>query len=340
MFKSSVVTTFFAIGVSLLVGAVIIFFIGYNPLEAYVELFKGAFMGKLQFGTTLERFTTLLLTSLAFTLSLKVNVFNLGIEGQLYLGAIAAAWIGSMFTSLPFIVHIPLCLLASMFVGALWSSIPGFLKAWYQVNEACVSIMLNYVAIFFCSYLVAYPLSAMQSVPKTADIAPSALLFRFMWPSRAHAGLFIAVGIYILIYWIIKHTTWGYSIRSVGLNPKYSEYVGIKPKLAIMGGMIISGIIGGLSGGLEVLGIYGHFLDGFSVGMGFDGILASHLAKNDMRMIPFTAFFLAALKAGALGMERFTGIPKALVDALVAVFILLATMEGLFNFVRHGRITA
>ena len=340
MFKSPFVNTFFSIATSLLVGALVIFAMGYSPAEAYSELFKGAFVGKLNFGNTLERFTTLLLTSLAFTLSARVNVFNMGVEGQLYLGAIAAAWVGAAFFSLPFYIHIPLCLLMSMAVGALWAAVPGALKAYYRVNEACVSIMMNYIAIFLCSYLVAFPLSAMQSIPKTADVAPSALLHRFLWPSRAHVGLFMAIAAYAVVYWVINRTTWGYSIRSVGLNPDYSEYVGIDPKRTIIGGMLMSGVIGGLSGGLEVLGIYGHFLDGFSVGMGFDGILASHLAKNDLRTIPFTAFFLAALKAGALGMERFTGIPKSLVDALVAVFILLATMEGLFNFVRHRRITA
>lgn len=340
MFRNSLVNAAFSIFTSLAIGALIIFAMGYSPVEAYTELFRGAFAGKLQFGNTLERFTTLLLTSLAFTLSARVNVFNMGVEGQLYLGAIAAAWVGSLFTSLPFYVHIPLCLLLSMIVGAAWAAIPGALKACYRVNEACVSIMMNYVAIFFCSWLVAYPLSAMQSIPKTADVASSALLFRFMWPSRAHAGLFIAIAAWAVVCWLINYTTWGYFIRSVGLNPSYSEYVGINPRRTIIGGMLISGVIGGLSGGLEVLGIYGHFLDGFSVGMGFDGILASHLAKNDLKAIPFTAFFLAALKAGGLGMERFTGIPKSIVDALVAVFILLATMEGLFNFARHRRFTA
>lgn len=340
MFKNPFVNAFFSIATSLVLGALVILAMGYNPIEAYSQLFQGAFIGKLNIGNTLERFTTLLLTSLAFTISARVNVFNIGVEGQLYLGAIASAWVGASFFSLPFYIHIPLCLLMSMVVGALWGAVPGALKAYYRVNEACVSIMMNYIAIFLCSYLVAYPLSAMQSIPKTADIASSAMLYRFLWPSRAHVGLFMAIGAYVLVCWVTNRTTWGYCIRSVGLNPEYSEYVGINPKRTIIGGMLISGMIGGLSGGLEVLGIYGHFLDGFSVGMGFDGILASHLAKNDLRTIPFTSFFLAALKAGALGMERFTGIPKSLVDALVAIFILLATMEGLFNFVRYRRITA
>ena len=155
MFKSPFVNTFFSIATSLLVGALVIFAMGYSPAEAYSELFKGAFVGKLNFGNTLERFTTLLLTSLAFTLSARVNVFNMGVEGQLYLGAIAAAWVGAAFFSLPFYIHIPLCLLMSMAVGALWAADAwGRYWSWDPKETWAFIVWLNY-AIWLHLRLVA-----------------------------------------------------------------------------------------------------------------------------------------------------------------------------------------
>lgn len=332
MFKNSMKNTAFTIGLSLLIGAVVIALLGYNPIEAYSQLFRGAFVGKLNFGGTLERFVPLMLTALAFATSAKVSVFNVGVEGELYLGAIAAAWVGFAFKGLSPFVHLPLCILAAMLAGGIWAFIPGALRAFWKVNEVCVTILMNYVAIYITSYLVAYPLSAKTGIPQTPLMAPSARLLRIMPPSRANIGLFIAIGALVIVWFILTRTTWGYRIRQVGQNPAFAEYAGIRAKSTVIWGMILSGSIGGLAGALEVMGIYGYFLDGFSQGIAFDGMLAALIAKNDLKMVPVLAFFLAVLKAGALGMERFTGVPKALVDSIIAIFILIAAMEGLSIF--------
>jgi simple sugar transport system permease protein len=160
----------------------------------------------------------------------------------------------------------------------------------------------------------------------------SARLFRIMRPSRANIGIFIAIGAFALVCFVLTRTTWGYRIRQVGENPHFAEFAGIRSKAVIIWGMIMSGALGGLAGSLEVMGTYGYFLDGFSPGIAFDGMLASLIAKNDLKMIPVLSLFLAVLKTGALGMERFTGVPKALVDSIIAVFILIAAMEGLSIF--------
>lgn len=335
MFKNSLQNAVFTISFSLLLGGVIIWALGYNPIEAYIQLFKGAFVGKLNFGGTLERFVPLLLTALAFAVSAKVSVFNVGVEGELYLGAIFAAWVGFAF-KLPPVLHIAACFFAAMLVGALWAAIPGFLKAYYKVNEVCVTILMNYVAIYITSYLVAQPFSARTGVPQTPMVAESARLFRFLRPSRSNIGVFIAIAALIIVWLILYRTTWGYRIRQVGQNSTFANYVGIHSNATIVCGMMLSGGIGGLAGAIEVMGIYGYFLDGFSPGIAFDGMLASLIAKNDIKMIPFLAFFLAVLKAGALGMERFTGVPKALVDTVIAVFILVAAMEGIAMFKKRG----
>jgi simple sugar transport system permease protein len=328
--------TAFTIGVSLLLGAAVIWLLGYDPIEAYRQLFRGAFVGKLNFGGTLERFVPLMLTALAFAVSAKVAVFNGGVEGELYLGAICAAWAGFAIKGLPAFVHIPLCITLGMAAGGLWAIIPAALKAYWKVNEVCVTILMNYVAMYITSYLVAYPLSGKTGVPQTPALESSARLLRIMRPSRANIGIFIAIGAFALVCFILTRTTWGYRIRQVGSNPAFAGYAGIRPRAVMIWGMIMSGSLGGLAGSLEVMGIYGYFLDGFSPGIAFDGMLASLIAKNDLKMVPVLAFFLSVLKAGALGMERFTGVPKALVDSVIAVFILIAAMEGLSIF-KGGR---
>jgi simple sugar transport system permease protein len=337
MFKNSLKNTAFTIAVSFLLGAAVIWLLGYSPIEAYKQLFRGAFVGKLNFGGTLERFVPLMLTALAFAVSAKVAVFNVGVEGELYLGAICAAWAGFALKGVPAIVHVPLCIAVGMAAGGAWAIIPAALKAYWKVNEVCVTILMNYVATYITSYLVAYPLSGKTGVPQTPGLEASARLMRIMRPSRANIGIFIAIGFFALICFVLTRTTWGYRIRQVGENPRFAEYAGIRSKIVIIWGMIMSGSLGGLAGSLEVMGIYGYFLDGFSPGIAFDGMLASLIAKNDLKMIPVLAFFLAVLKAGALGMERFTGVPKALVDSIIAVFILIAAMEGLSIF--KGRST-
>lgn len=323
--------------VSILIGAVIMLALGHNPIEAYFELFKGAFVGKLNFGTTLQKFVPLLLTAIAFAVSSRVGVFNVGVEGELYLGAIVAAWVGFTFTNVPGPILILLCIAAAMLVGAAWAYIPGSLKAYLGVNEVCVTILMNYVAKYITSYLVNGPMSAKTGVPQTPAIANSAKLLQFMRPSQANTGLFIAIAVVIIVFWILSRTTLGYKYTSVGLNPMHAQYVGIDPKKTMINAMFLSGAIGGIAGALEVLGTYGYFLDNFSSGIAFDGMLAALIVKNDIKMVPFMAFFLAVLKSGALGMERYTGVPKSIVDTIIAIFIIFATMETLFAFLQKRK---
>ncbi|ACZ18798.1 inner-membrane translocator [Thermanaerovibrio acidaminovorans DSM 6589] len=319
------------------IGAAAIALMGQSPVEAYVELLKGAFVGKFNLGGTLEKFVPLLLTALAFAVASKASVFNVGVEGELYLGAMAAAWVALSVKSVPAPIHLLLCFGAAILAGGLWAAIPGALKAHYGVNEVCVTILANYVAIFFTSYLVNYPLSSGLGAPQTTPVPDHLMLSRIMPPSMANSGLFIALAILVGTYWVVHKSTLGYRLRAVGENRHYAEHVGIDAKATMLWAMVASGAFGGIAGAIQVLGVFGCFVDNFSPGLAFDGMLASLIARNDIRLIPILSFFLAALKAGALGMERFTGVPKALVDTVIALFILLASMEGLFKFKMGSR---
>lgn len=337
--KSKYINLLITIGVSMAIGAVLMVALGYNPIDAYFHLFRGAFYGKLNLGTTLQKFTPLLITSLAFIVSARAGGFNVGVEGEMYLGAIAAAWLGFALHGIPAPLHILICFLGAMAVGAAWAYIPASLKAYFGVNEVCVTILLNYVAKYITSFLVNGPLSAKTGVPQTPVVDKSIMLFRLLKPSQANAGFFIGIIVAIFIYWLLTKSTIGYKFTTVGFNPKHAEYIGINPKKQLIYSMMVSGVMGGIAGAIEVLGVYGYFLDNFSSGIAMDGMLAALIVKNDIRMAPLMALFLAVLKSGALGMERYTGVPKGIVDTIIAIFIIFATMDALFSWHRKKKAT-
>ena len=329
--NSKYTSAFLSITACMILSGIVLSLMGHNPFSVYIQLFRSAFIGNFNLGTTIEKFVPLLLTGLAFIISSRVGVFNVGVEGELYLGAITAAFVGYSIKGLPAIIHIPLCFLCAMAIGALWALIPGYLKVYYKVNEVCVTILMNYVALNITSYLVSGPLSGKTDISQTKKIETTASLLRILKPSRANIGLFIAIAVCILVYYVIKKTKIGFEITSTGLNPKFSEYTGIKSKKIMIIGMMMSGAVGGLAGAIEVMGIYGVFLDNFSSNIAFDGMLAALIAKGNILALPIFSLFIAALKTGSLGLERHTGIPKSLIDIIIALFILLVTMEKLFE---------
>lgn len=323
--------------VSMLIGALIMLALGHNPIEAYVALFKGAFVGRLNIGTTFQKFVPLLLTAVAFAIAAKVNVFNVGVEGEMYLGAMAAAWVGYRLGHLPKLIVILACFIVATLVGMLWSYIPASLKANWGVNEICVTILMNYIAQYLTSYIVNGPFSAGSGVPQTPPLERDIMLTRILKPSQLTTSIFIAIVLVAFLIWMMRRSSLGFELNTVGQNPKHAQYVGIDAKNSVIVGMLISGGIGGLTGALEVLGTFGYFLDNFSPGIAFDGMLAALIVKNDLGMIPIIALFLSILKSGALGMERSTGVPKSVVDMLIAIFIIFATMETLFAFIEKRK---
>ena len=317
--------------VSLAIASVVILIMGNSPIEVFYQILKGAFGNKFNFGGMLEKFVPLTLTAVAFAVSTKVGASNVGVEGELYFGAITAAYLGHKIVGLAGPIHIGVCFAAAMLVGALWALIPGALKAYLGVNEVCTTIMLNYVAKALCSYLVNYPLSAGVGVAQTPVIEDTARLSRILPPSRANTGLFIALGVVLLMYLFFNHTTSGYRLRCIGNNTAFSQYVGFNHRRGLVVGMMISGAIGGLAGSIEVMGLYGYFLDNFSINMAFDGMLVSLISKNKLTVIPFAALMIASMKAGALSLNRYTDMTKAFVDTILALFIVLSCIEHLFD---------
>ena len=201
---------------SMAVGAVFMLVIGYHPIEAYVQLFKGAFVGTINLGTTLQKFAPILLTGVGFAIAAKVGCFAAGIEGNLYLGAIAAAWAGHYIKGLPGPIHLIICFLTAAVVGALWSAIPALLKTKWNVNEICVGILSSYVAKYITSFLCNGPLSAHTGIPQTPEVAEGVMLPKILPPSQANAGIFIAILLVIGAAWLMSRSTLGYKFNTVG----------------------------------------------------------------------------------------------------------------------------
>ena len=316
----------FTMLIALLVGAIFILIIGENPIDAYAALFRGAFKGKLKLGTTLAAFTPILLTSTAFIVAAKAGAFNVGVEGEVFLGGIVAAYVGINFTFLPK----PLLLIACFVFAALWAYIPAALKAYYGVSEICTTILMNSIAFYLTNYLVSGPMSA--GVANAQSLPVSVTLPKIMLPSSLNTGIFIAFIILIFFIWLIYKSTLGFKIREVGMNPENAEYVGVNPKMIFIKAMMLSGLIGGIAGAIEVLGVHGYFLNNFANGLGSNGMLAALIVKNNMLFAPFMSLFIAVLRTGAMGMQQATSVPKSLVDTITAVFIIFACMDFVLKF--------
>lgn len=320
----------FTMLIALLVGAIFILIIGENPIDAYAALFRGAFKGKLKLGTTLAAFTPILLTSTAFIVAAKAGAFNVGVEGEVFLGGIVAAYVGINFTFLPKPLLLIACFVFAALVGAVWAYIPAVLKAYYGVSEICTTILMNSIAFYLTNYLVSGPMSA--GVANAQSLPVSVTLPKIMLPSSLNTGIFIAFIILIFFIWLIYKSTLGFKIREVGMNPENAEYVGVNPKMIFIKAMMLSGLIGGIAGAIEVLGVHGYFLNNFANGLGSNGMLAALIVKNNMLFAPFMSLFIAVLRTGAMGMQQATSVPKSLVDTITAVFIIFACMDFVLKF--------
>lgn len=313
-----------AVILGLLAGAIIMLVSGHNPIAGYTALINGIFGEKFYLGETVRQITPLILAGVAVAFAFRTGLFNIGVEGQLIVGWLAAVWVGSSF-DLPKIIHLPLAVLAAAAAGALWAFIPGILKAKFRVHEVIVTIMLNYVALHVTNYLILHVLTDNQD--KTENIASSASL-RSPWLesitdySRIHWGILIAIFGAILMWFILEKTKMGYELRAVGFNDEASRYAGMNVNKNIVLSMVISGAFAGLAGAMEGLGTFEYAaIKGGFTGVGFDGIAVALLGGNAAIGIVLAATLFGALKMGALNMPFEAGVPNELVDIVIALII-------------------
>ena len=324
----------FATLAALVLGAVMLLLLGVNPIEAYAALWDGAFGSSNAFAETLVKATPLLLVALGICISFRGDVINIGGEGQMIVGAILATWVGLTFTSLPGWLVITLAMLAGFAGGAVWGGIPGFLKAYFRVNEILSTVMMNAIAVQLMNFLLREPMidpSQAQLASKIPQTAALLEIFRLprLVPTRLHLGALIAVILAILVYILLWRTTLGYRIRAVGQNPNAARYAGIKVQRYMVLALLLSGAFAGLAGATQVYGVnYRMITDGSASGFtgsaGFNGIVAALFGQlHPVWSIPASILF-GALLVGANKMQRMVQVPSALVIALnglVVVFV-------------------
>ena len=311
-----------------IMGALAIFFSGKNAFEAYKVLFTTALGDKVAIANTLLSATPLIFTGLGAAIAFRSGIFNVGVEGSLYLGAFAAAWVGFTFISLPGIALIPLCFIAGAIIGGLWCFLPGLLKVFLDVDETVITLLLNYIAILFTTYLVLSPFAA----PAVANamspvIAPSAKLQRLVPPSQFNITFFLALFSIIIVTIILKNLNLGYEIKTIGDNPIFAKWIGIPVNNVILKIMLIGGMLGGIAGAGQILGVHYRFIANLSPGLGFTGITIAILANNSPIGVLFASLLFGVLRNGGATMEMFTDVPRDMIRILEATIILFTTIN-------------
>lgn len=315
-----------ALALALLVAAAVLWASGGQPLTAFSALAQGAFGDLNSLLRTLAKATPLLFTGLAVALALRAGLFNIGAEGQLLVGGLAAAWVGFAVTGLPAFLHLPLCMAAGVVAGGLWAFVPGLLRAWRGAHEVIVTIMMNYIAIQMTHYLVNNPLKdPTTSATATPRILPTAHLWALTGEqarTNFSAGFFLALLAALLVAFLLRRTALGYEIRAVGLGAEAARAAGIRIGRTLVTAMTLSGALAGLAGAVEVLAVHRRFYDQFSPGYGFDSIAVALLGGLHAGGITLSALLFGGLHSGAIAMEAAAGTPRQIAGIVQAVVII------------------
>lgn len=332
-----------AVLAALLIGAVIMLLLHADPIQAYIEMIGGAFGSVSGLTQSLVKATPLLLVGLGIVIAFRASVINIGGEGQIILGALAATWFALYFRTWPSWLLITSTLMAGFLGGALWGFIPGFLKARLNVNEILSTVMMNAIALQLMNYLLRGPMMDPVEVAKGTFLAQSERLPESVWLPRLvpqtllHTGAILAVALAVVVYIFLWRTTIGYRIRAVGLNPDAARYAGIRVPFYQALSLTLAGGFAGLAGAVEVIGVQHRLLQGITSGYGFSGIVAALFGGlHPLGAIP-ASFLFGSLLVGADKMQRAVQVPSALIGTLQGLVVLFVVGSGLLARRRAAR---
>ncbi len=320
-----------AILLSFVVSGLIIFLQGKNPLEAYLIIFKGAFGSLGAFANTCVRTTPLLIGALGMTFGIRGGIFNVGAEGQLYIGAACATAIGLLPLPVPAWLHVILSLMAGILGGSLFALLPAYLKAYRGISEIVVTIMLNFIGQYFVSYLVHNPrllAQANASYAQSREVLKSATLPILVPGTSLHIGIIIAVLLVLVLYFVLNYTKLGFLTRIVGSNPEAAHYAGIDVKKSLVRTFLIVGGFSGLLGAVEILGLKHILFDYFSGGIGFETVTVALLGGANPFGVLIAAFFFGGLRAGGNLMQQTVGVSTFMVQVIQALSVLFIVAIG------------
>jgi ABC-type uncharacterized transport system permease subunit len=275
---------------------------------------------------------------LAVALALHCNLFNIGAEGQIGIGALTAAWAGYSFKGLPLLVHLPLAVFAGALGGAIWAGIPGYLKAKTGAHEVVNTIMMNWISFRLSDWLINGPMKAPGYRPVTPSVQATAALPRFLpAPSRLNLGFLLALAAAALVYWFLFKTTIGFEVRTVGANPRAARYAGMSVTRCFLIAMLLSGSLAGLAGASQVLGVDYWVGQGFSAGFGFDSIAIALLGNSQPAGVVLAALLFGSLRNGATRMQSLAGIPIDIISIIQALVIVFVAAPEIIRRIYHIR---
>ena len=331
---------FISIFLALVVGSVFLYFSGHNPPAIYYKMFAGAFGSRYGITETIVKAIPLTLTGLGVALAFRMRLWNIGAEGQLYMGAFAATWVALTFPGGSAWWVMPAMILLGMLAGGGWALLTAIPRAIWGVNEIITTLMLNYVAILWVDYLVYGPWRdpAGFNFPLTAVFSDAAIL-PGLGDSRIHAGLFFGLAAAVMLYLIIYHTRWGYEIRVTGENPGTARYAGMNTTRNIMLVMLLSGAFCGLAGMAEVSGIAHRLQHGLSSGYGYTAIIIAWLSRLNPFAVILVAFLFAGLQVGGYIVQT-SGIPSSMVYMLQGLLLFFVLGGELLTGYRVTRVPA
>ncbi len=311
--------------------SVVLLLTGNNPLKFFLDLIRGSLGSASAISYTLQYMTPLLYTGLAAAIAFRSGIFNIGVEGQLYIGALFSALAGCYLkTDIP-CLHFLFTLAAAMAGGALWALIPALLKVHLKVNEVISTIMMNYIALNLCNFLVMETdLRVDKSLPFTKNILPSAGLSKIdiLSPeTMLNTGFLIGIALCLLFAFIFSRTAIGFKMNITGRSVKAASYAGIDVKKIIIRTMLISGAVAGLGGFEQIAGVFKHFVSPFPDGYGYLGIAVSLMAFNNPLFVILTAFLFGMFDSGSSFIDIISNVPREIIYVIEGMIIILVSSK-------------
>ena len=333
-----IVTPFVSVAIALLISSLMIRASGSDPIAAFSAMFNGAFGSQRAIGETLIRATPILFTGLAVGFGFRAGLFNIGAEGQLFLGALAAAYLGVVLGGMGWYVALPASLIAAALAGAAWAFIPALLKARTGAHEVITTMMFTYIGRYLVDWVIVYLIMAPGSVPQTVELPAASRLPRFsdllpfLEPSRGHTGFLLGVLAAIAVWAILRSTVFGYEARAVGFNQSAAENGGISVSRMTIKALCFSGALAGLAGAAEVMGVHYRLFSSFSPGFGFTGIAVALLAKNNPVAMIASALLFGAMGAGSGTMQLETDVSPKVVLLVQGIIVFLVGAETIVTW--------
>lgn len=328
-----------AIAAALVLAAIPLALAGADVTVAYERMLAGAVGSRFALTETLARATPLMLTGLAAAVAFRARLWNIGLEGQLYAGALAAVAIGSGAIEAPAVVLLPLTMLAAALAGGLLMLGPTWLKLRLGADEVVTTLLLNFVVLLLVGMMLEGPMKDPMSMgwPQSAPMLDAATLPKLIERTRLHTGLLVAVVAALTGWFYVERTVWGFELRATGANAEAAAYAGMPVARILLRTGLISGALAGLAGAGEVAGLKGYLTQDLSPGFGYAGITVAMLAQLNPLAVLLTAVFVAGVFVGADSMSRAMGISSYIADLVTALSLLTMLLAGLITRYRFAR---